>query len=333
MGHGIAACGARSALELPDPIDSTKTCGQFSAAADLARLDVFMLIDSSGSMEAQTALGNTKWEAVKGAIGEFIDDPATDGMNVGITFMPQIDESVRPLCRSDNQCDQEGACMPLGLCLPSENSICQTDGQCLAAGDHCERLGLCEGGDGVFCNQEQGACGALGECLPAGFCENRNSCDATSYNIIGLASLPDQAPGLLAALDDRERDGFTPTLPALTGVTESAVAHATANPRNKVVVLVATDGLPTTCDDDLPVGGVPAGIANLTLVAQVAEDDAVQTFVIGVFAPDEAEFAAGNLNAIARAGGTSEAFIVTTDSEVASLVRGRTRASTALQCV
>lgn len=209
--------------------------------------------------------------------------------------------------------------MPLGLCVPSETSICQTDGQCFLDGDHCERLGLCEGGGGVFCNLELASCGGLGECREAGFCENHTKCDPEAYRIIGLAQLPDQLEGLMYALDTRTLEGFTPTLPALTGVVDSATEHQARFPRNKVVVILATDGLPTACDAELASGGVPAGIENLAQIASQARDAAVQTFVIGVFSPDEAPAASGNLDAIARGGGTDDAFIITTDSQVSAL--------------
>ncbi len=316
----VGACGARTGLEVPEPSDTMKECVELSAVASLAKLDVFMLIDSSGSMEGGTSLGVSKWDAVKSALTEFLSDPATDGSDVGLTFLPQINEDIPTYCHVDQQCgDTPGACMPLGLCLPSESSTCQTDGQCYVAGDHCERLGLCEGGAGVFCNLAQGSCGGLGDCRPAGFCENRTACEADAYTIIGLAQLPDELEGLMFALDSREREGFTPTLPALGGVSQSAIAHASANPRNKVVIVVATDGLPTACDPELPIGGVPAGIDNVAEIAATARTEAVQTFVIGVFSPHEATFASGNLDAIALAGGTGDAFIITTDSKVSEL--------------
>ncbi len=319
MAHALGACGARTGLEIPEFTKTKKTCEDFSALASLAKLDVFLLIDSSGSMEEETSLGVTKWEAVKSALTEFLSDPKTDGSDVGLTFLPQINPDVPSFCHVDEQCDEPGACMPLGLCLPSETSICQADGQCLVAGDRCERLGLCEGGSGVFCQLDIDACGALGACREAGFCENRTSCSPHAYRIIGLAQLPDELEGLMYALDTRVLDGFTPTLPALTGVVRSATEHQAENPRNKVVIILATDGLPTACDPDLPNGGVAAAVENLAAVATEARDTAVQTFVIGVFSPDEAGFAMANLDAIAQAGGTDDAFIITTDSEVSDL--------------
>lgn len=319
MTHAIGACGARTGLEVPDPGENIKKCDDFSALASLAKLDVFMLIDSSGSMEGETTLGVSKWQAVKGALTEFLSDPATDGTEVGLTFLPQINEDIATFCHMDEQCDQADACMPLGLCLPSETSICQTDGQCFVPGDKCERLGLCEGGDGVFCQLSVNACGGLGDCREAGFCENRTNCDADAYRIIGLAHLPDQLEGLMFALDNRTLEGFTPTLPALTGVVQSATEHQAKYPRNKVVVILATDGLPTACDAELPTGGVPAAIENLSEVASSALEAAVQTFVIGVFSPDEAPAATGNLDALAKGGGTDDAFVITTDSEVSEL--------------
>jgi Mg-chelatase subunit ChlD len=318
----IAASCSRSELIVPDEEESMKRCDQFSAVASLSELDVYLLLDSSGSMDTDTALGITKWQAVKTAISEFLVDPIAEGAHVGINFFPFINQGVPVHCQNDEQCNmQEGACMPLGLCRPSETSVCSSNNQCPLASDHCERLGQCESSPDVFCQLSQGSCGGLGECMPAGFCENRSSCDSEDYRVRTLARLPEQADTILQALEARQLDGYTPTLPALLGLARSAAEHSSEHPRNKTVIVLATDGLPTSCDPELVSSGVAAGVQNLVEVAESARGRSVETFVIGVFAPDEAGFAQENLDTLARAGGTGDAFVITTDAAVSELFR------------
>jgi hypothetical protein len=85
-----------------------------------------------------------------------------------------------------------------------------------------------------------------------------------------------------------------------------------ANPTHTVVLVLATDGLPTRC--------APVDIPGIASLAQggVSGTPSIKTFVIGVFADSEKATSAPNLDAIATGGGTSKAFIVTTSSNVAA---------------
>jgi hypothetical protein len=75
-----------------------------------------------------------------------------------------------------------------------------------------------------------------------------------------------------------------------------------------VVVLLATDGLPSECD--------PADITGVAAIASAAQagTPAVSTYVIGVFTPAEMTDAQMNLDTLAAAGGTGRAFVVSTGS-------------------
>jgi len=317
-----SACGSRSALRVLDTERSRKHCAQFDATADLAELNVFLLIDSSGSMDDLTKLGIRKWDAMTDAMEEFLFDPNSDGIRVGLTFLPQIHDEVPRYCVNSDKCSSPGSCRPLGLCRPSEAGICQSNQQCFVAGDYCDRLGQCAMSLEVFCHLDQGSCGALGECEPAGFCENRSGCSADDYAIGGLQLLPEQASDILFQLDGRELEGYTPTLPALTGVVTSAAQWASTNPREKSVVVLATDGMPTACDVTLAIEGIPGAINNLVGIAAFGAARSIDTFVIGVFSPEEEVHVAHNLDAVAAAGGTNKAFLITTDKEVSQeLVR------------
>src|SRR6185436_13797942 len=61
-----------------------------------------------------------------------------------------------------------------------------------------------------------------------------------------------------------------------------------------------------------PSTGVPA----LVDAASAGLDQGIQTFLIGVFAPDEQSDAQANLDAIAAAGGTKSAFVISTNGMV-----------------
>jgi hypothetical protein len=180
----------------------------------------------------------------------------------------------------------------------------------------CVRLGGC-GVSPQLCAPAgpQYACStAVGdECIPlAGYCDGRDLCDAASYAMpaIEVAPLPGAAAALMASLAQHQIDGLTPTAGALSGAIQHAQALARANPTHKLAVLLATDGLPSECEPQ-DINGVAALAAS-----GFAANPSVTTYVIGVFAPDEAASARTNLNAIAAAGGTGQAFVIDTNQNV-----------------
>ena len=59
-----------------------------------------------------------------------------------------------------------------------------------------------------------------------------------------------------------------------------------------------------------------AGIPLVTALVAEGAASGIETFVVGVFRPEDEEDARANLSAIARAGGTEEALIVTTAEAV-----------------
>jgi hypothetical protein len=152
-----------------------------------------------------------------------------------------------------------------------------------------------------------------------GWCENSTVCEASAYAPeLGPLELPAGAPSIIDAFAHKLAEGATPTRPALEGaVNASAQARAT-RPDKKGIVLLATDGLPTACDPAIP-GPNAKSAAGIPKVVEVAESglaQGVQTFVIGVFAPDEEQLAQQNLDAIAVAGGSGAAYVITTDETV-----------------
>lgn len=93
----------------------------------------------------------------------------------------------------------------------------------------------------------------------------------------------------------------TPTYAALKGALQVATAHQDANPKHKVIVVLATDGDPYNC----PESSIPL-IAGLAKSAR--NYNGVLTYVIGVSGSTIA-----NLNKIATAGGTTATYDITND--------------------
>jgi hypothetical protein len=76
---------------------------------------------------------------------------------------------------------------------------------------------------------------------------------------------------------------------------------------HKVITILVTDGLPSVC--------TPIDIGPISTIASDARGGtpSIETYVIGVFAPDEAATAQSNLNQIAQAGAGRDAFIISSN--------------------
>ena len=126
------------------------------------------------------------------------------------------------------------------------------------------------------------------------------------HPLVPLTSLASSAP-LAGALDSASPQGGTPTLPALQGAIKYAQQTIAARPEEKTVVVLVTDGEPGLYVN----GQMVPGCANNDIghVAAAAQDaftaaTSVPTYVIGVGS------SLTKLDAIAAAGGTSKAFII-----------------------
>lgn len=296
-------------------------CASQSQQAQRLPLDLYVMMDSSGSMAEPTASGVSKWDAIRSALTAFLQDPQSDGLGVGLQYFPLLRPNVPDQCSTDAMCNGQGPCGIARACnSPTASIACNTNADC-PLGITCELVGACfdpagnvilclPARPGFVCNNNP-----LDPCLPlAGYCDNRDLCPAASYATpaVEVAPLPGAANELVASLNARVPDGLTPTGGALAGAVTHAQALARANPTHRVAVVMATDGLPSECTPlDIP------GIAAIASSA-AAGTPSISTFVIGVFAPDEQADAQTNLNALAAAGGTRSAFIVTTNQNVAA---------------
>jgi len=313
------ACGTRTEL-LPFH-DPNASCATFDAVAQPAPLDVFLLMDSSGSMEFETEHGVVKWSAMRDALATFLLDQESEGIGVAMTFFPHIQPHIPDWCIDPNACGDPAACTETRICFPS-GEYCETDQDCAESGlptDTCEPVGTCDQQVSELCAPSVGmGCASGAPCLHLGYCENRSSCDPADYDHppIPVGELPSAAASLVGAMDMRTLEGSTTTLPAMQGALSAALAWADANPSHKVIAVIATDGMPTSCDAALDDDDMNLAIEHIAAPASDALTRGVQTFVVGVFAPDEQDIAEENLGRIAQAGGTSTAFVINTGESV-----------------
>jgi hypothetical protein len=290
----------------------TMECAGTTSKAELIPLDIYLMLDSSGSMTSKTGsmgTGPTKWDAITQALSTFFTDPASAGLGVGLQHFPLAKPGVPATCTSNTQCiNGSGPCY-LKVCSKAPNPPCATNTDCPGGNNSCINIGQCA--DGTLCAPVGGLCPDFSTCkqITQSFCVNRDSCMSSDYATpaVEIDLLNAAAGPLNAAISGVAPDGSTPTAPALQGAIDHAKAWATAHPTHEVVVLFATDGLPTECTPtDIP------SIAQLA-AAGLSGTPSIKTFAIGVFASADLQAGAQtNLDQIAAAGGTQAAFIVDT---------------------
>ena len=304
---GLGAGGAGGGVTLPPG------CAQVTVQGERLPIDLYMMIDVSASMLQKTADGPSKWEAVRTALSSFFAESQSDGIGVGLQFFPQIAPGSVRDCTSDAACGAHGPCFGIRTCSGlSYIEPCATAADC-AAGASCVPFGYCAATK-EFCTPVGGPCaGGAATCegIVEGYCLGRDSCSAADYArpAVPVAVLPAAAPSLNAALTAQTPDGYTPTSAALTGAIDQVRALAAAHPDRRAAVVMATDGLPTSCQ--------PKEIGAVAAIAGKAhaETPSIPTFVIGVFGAME-QAAAGNLHLLAQSGGTNQARLVDASKNV-----------------
>jgi hypothetical protein len=112
-----------------------------------------------------------------------------------------------------------------------------------------------------------------------------------------MRALPDAAD-FGSAVDGLVVSCGTPTLPALRGAHSYAASVASQKPNDKIAVVLVTDGEPDAC---------ASTITNVSSEA-AAHAPRIPTYVIGLGS------SLSNLNAIAVAGGTQQAILVSTNN-------------------
>lgn len=260
-GNGGLGSGGEDGFDAGAMTDGSVTdasaCAAESTKAEQLPLDMYIMLDQSGSMSDAVSNGGTKWNAVSGALQTFVNQPGTAGIGVGIQYFPLVSggQTCSPTCATDADCGTFGPCF-FGICF---------------------------------------ACAAA----------SSDSCTAADYAKadVEIAPLPGVASALIASIGKHGPTGGTPTSAALQGAIDHAKAWSTQNPNHVVIDVLATDGEPSGCDEDL-------NHINAIAAAGASGMPKVLTFVVGVGASLTA------LNGIAMAGGTGQAFIVDTNQNV-----------------
>jgi hypothetical protein len=302
-------------------------CAGDLVSGKLAPLDMFLMLDTSGSMLDSTEAGEEKWTSVKEALVAFLSDQGSAGLGVGIQYFPLRKPNVPATCTANAQCGADGGPCLLKTCWDAPGLVaCNTTADCRLSvfedyGD-CVTFGFCANDPSYICpNPGPGVqCGLspdgvnLGACrTEPSVCVNGTECDVAAYAepAVPIAVLPQASAALVSSIEARTPEGLTPTAPAIRGAVEHARTWASSHSDHVVVSVLATDGLPTEC--------LPLEIPNVAglAAAGVQGTPSIRTFVIGVFGPNDPD-AQANLDTIARAGGTERAFIVDTTGNVST---------------
>ncbi|WP_437874691.1 hypothetical protein [Sorangium sp. So ce513] len=289
------------------------SCAGETSTAELVPLDLYIMLDASGSMAERISRSITKWEAVTQALEAFFTDPQSAGIGVGLQYFPLDEPTLPATCTENSQCGANGPCA-MGICRRTRpTAYCSSDDDC-PSGDDCLALGRCAN-SGVMCAPPGGSCPSGGgrcQAVAESECANPYSCNPDVYAAPAVPIVPlddASAAELVSAIAQKEPVGGTPTAGALAGALRQARAHALENPTHRVVTVLATDGMPTHCD---PVSA--DGIAQIASEA-LAGTPSISTFVIGVFDGND-DGAQATMDRIAEGGGTTSAFFIDTSTDV-----------------
>jgi hypothetical protein len=84
-GQGMLGGGLDASTS---PGKSDASCGSIAEQAQVVPLDLYIMLDASGSMAV-----NDKWTSIQNAIGSFLNNPLAAGLGVGIQYFPILDSS------------------------------------------------------------------------------------------------------------------------------------------------------------------------------------------------------------------------------------------------
>jgi hypothetical protein len=297
-------------------------CASETRQAQLAPVDLLLLVDTSGSMN-ESAGGQSKWQLARATLATFWKDPRSAGLGMGLQFFPTA--GTDRTCNADTDCSGAGVgtgackvrhvCAGAALTLPAQ--ACDPADSICTGGTTCTPVGRCavSGGDclstGTLC--PTGAAGDM--CLARGkICDNigGGSCTQGDYQTLAvpITPLPAAEPVLTRAITVKEPIGFTPTGPAVAGALEQLRAQLTANPTHRGALVIMTDGLPLGCG-----AGDGAAVTASIMAARMASPP-ILTYAIGVFGANQFN-GPDTLDGWARAGGTGAATVVTPNAAFA----------------
>ena len=306
------------------PGDLPADCTGETQNAKQVDVDMYIMLDRSGSMLEVTGSGESKWDSIRSALTAFVSEPASDGLGVGLQYFPLGAPGKPTSCMADADCGMNDACLNRA-CLPPRVGTamftqCLDVLDCPATSPGCAPFGQCSLDPTFACfDIGPGGCQDMGDCNEVtGECLFYSSCAAADYAMpaVEIGVLPGNGMALVDSLAASNTIGLTPTPPALEGAIRHAGDHAAANPTHRVISVLATDGMPTECTPP----NVMTIEAAVDVVADIAargllQRPAVETYVIGVFVPEDTN-AMANLDKIAQGGGTERPFIVDASQDV-----------------
>ncbi|HTI33311.1 MAG TPA: vWA domain-containing protein, partial [Miltoncostaea sp.] len=108
-------------------------CAAAPYQAQRLPLDMYIMLDKSGSMHENVSGGGNKWQAVTAAIQSFVSQPGLGDISVGMQFFPLFVTAAEcsVACSSDADC---GPFAPCDQASPSTPGTCQN---CYPGADSC----------------------------------------------------------------------------------------------------------------------------------------------------------------------------------------------------
>jgi hypothetical protein len=297
-------------------------CAGESHAAKLVPVDLFMLLDVSGSMLSLVGGTATKWDLVRSALLTFIADPKSAGLGVGLQLFP-----LPAPCKQNSDCSP----FPLGEVSCRDHGICTAPGMSLASTTACDSFSdRCPAGTTctpvLRCSKSQLPCRDKGQICPGGAADDRcddpalrclpalaDGCEAALYAqpALPVGELPGWATHLGLTIASVNPGGSTPMAPAVAGTLSLLRVHATTHPGRKPILVLATDGFPTGCGPNT-IETVAAAILGGRMGLP-----SMPTYVIGVFAQTELVRSQLALSQLAVAGGTGAPFVLEEGKDLA----------------
>ncbi len=126
---GSGEAGDDAGLFAPDAPDGSggtslgdgEGCVGDSFEAEPFPLDIFVMLDQSGSMSQDAGNLLTRWQTIKSALTKFVQQPSAAGIGIGIQFFGLPDPSVhgcsQQTCTTDADCTGGcSTCVPQGVC-------------------------------------------------------------------------------------------------------------------------------------------------------------------------------------------------------------------------
>ncbi len=141
-GHGDSSADVPTTddhdltFETGMPTEAIDSCAQTGSEAQPVQLDIIVLLDRSGSMYG------TNWVGATSALKQFVQDPASDGINLGILYFPVDAPADNLVC---NPVHYQDLAVPLGLLPQHAPNIVQSIDSQLPNGGSTPMYGALEG--------------------------------------------------------------------------------------------------------------------------------------------------------------------------------------------